>query len=80
MAKLGLYPRSINVGIDKIDVFFLTIYGIIVSGFSLQDSQRKGSFFKKAFLLADTGMKMLLRMSFLVLGNAEVQLQTESLT
>lgn len=40
-AKLGLNPRLINVGAEKIDGSPLTMYHIVVADFLLQDSQKK---------------------------------------
>ena len=62
--KLGLKPRSINVGTQKIDGSALKIHNITLARFSLQDSQERVWFFEKIFLLANINMEVVLRMFF----------------
>lgn len=69
-AKLGLEPRPTNVSAQKIDDSVVETYGMAWASFLLQDSLRRIRFFDKTFLLADTSMKVVLGMSFLVLSNA----------
>lgn len=55
----------------------LEIYGMVSAIFSLQDNPERVQFFKNTFLLADISIKMVLRISFLSLGNTDVKF-TES--
>ena len=71
--KLGLKPRSTNVSAQKIDSSALTTHGIGLASFLLQNSQRRVQFSEKTFLLADTSMKILLKMPFLALSYADVE-------
>ena len=48
--------------------------------FSIQNKKNKIRFFEKAFLLANTSMKVVLWMSFLAFSNADIQFLTESFT
>ena len=79
-AKLGFSTRPTGVGAQKIDGSPLATYGIAVTAFSLQDSLGKVRFFEETFLLADTSMKVVLRILFLALSNADFQFEAERLT
>ncbi len=72
-AKLGLQPRSTNVGSQKIDGLPLETYGMALARFSIQDSLGRVRFFEETFLLADTNMEVVLGMLFLSLSNADVE-------
>ena len=72
-AKIGLTPRSTNVGAQKIDGSPLETYGMVSAEFSLQDSLGRVRFFEETFLLADTNMEVVLGMPFLSLSNADFQ-------
>ncbi len=69
--KLGLTAQKTSVGAQKIDVLLLETYGMVLASFSLQDSLGRVWFFGKTFLLANTSMKVVLRMPFLALSNAD---------
>lgn len=69
-AKIVFSPKSTNFGTQKIDGWLLKTYGMISIGFLIQDSFKRVWYFKKTFLLADTNMKMVLKMPFLSLSNA----------
>lgn len=59
-AKLGLPIWPTGVGTQKFDGSSLATYGMVIAGFSLQDSQGKVRFFEETFLLADTSMEVVL--------------------
>lgn len=82
ITKLGLGSRLINVNIEKIDNLILETYDMTLASFLLQDSLEKIQFFKKTFLLANTHMKMILGMLFLLFSNTDVKFieQPEKLT
>lgn len=69
IAKLGLRPKFTNLSAWKIDSLPLEIYGMASASFSLKDSLKKIWFFEETFLLADTSIEIVLRISFLVFNN-----------
>lgn len=71
-AKLGLITQKIDVNAQKIDYLALMTYEIAIADFSLQDKLGKNSFFEETFLLADTSIKIVFRMPFLTLSDADV--------
>lgn len=71
--KLGLTSKTSNNFAQKIDDSPLKIYDIVLAGFLLQDSFRKVRFFEKTFLLADTSIKVVLKILFLSFSNADFQ-------
>ena len=79
-AQLGLIPRPINVGAQKIDGSTLETYGMASARFSLQDSLGRVRFFEETFLLADISMEVVLRMPFLSFNNADFLFSAEELT
>lgn len=72
-AKLGLRPRSINVGVQKIDSSPLETYGMTLVIFSVWVSLGKIQFFEETFLLANPSIEVVLGMSFLSLNNTNIQ-------
>ncbi len=79
-AKVGLFTQPTAVGAQKIDGSPLSMYGMAVVAFPLQDSLGKVWFFEETFLLANTSMKLVLGMSFLAISNADIQFGAERLT
>ena len=73
VAKIGLTPRSTNVGAQKIDGSPLETYSMVSEEFSSQNSLGRVRFFEETFLLADTNIEMVLGMPFLSLINADFQ-------
>ena len=78
--KLGLRVRKTDVDAQKIDGSTLETYGIVIAGFQVQDKFEKARFFQKAFLVADTSVKVVLGMPFLALSKVEVDLAKKELT
>lgn len=72
-AKLSLRPRPTNVSAQKIDGSVLETYSITSASFLLQDGQRSVRFFEKTFLLHDTSMNIVLRITFLGFDNADIR-------
>ncbi len=71
--KLGLITQKTNVRAQKIDGSSLETHSMTSAKFSLQDSLGWVLFFEETFLLADTNMEVVLRMSFLSLSNADIE-------
>ena len=78
--KLGLVIRKIDVGVQKIDGFALTTYGMVIAGFLLQDKLGRVWFFEETFLLADTSMEVVLGMPFLSLSNVDIRFVEREIT
>lgn len=72
-AILSLTYKPINIGAQKIDKFFLETYSMDLIGFLVQDSLEKVRFFKETFLLANTNMKIVLKILVLFFSNANFQ-------
>lgn len=71
--KLGFSNRKTSVGAQKIDSLLLETYCIVSASFSLLDDLERVWFFEKTFLLVNTSMKVVLKMLFLSLRNANIE-------
>lgn len=80
VAGLGVITRATNVVAQKIHGSPLDLYGIASAGFLLKDSLEKVRFFEETFLLADTNVEVVSRMTFVFLRNADFQFDTGKLT
>lgn len=72
IAKLGLVIQKTNVGAQKIDGSALKTYGMVIVGFSVQNRLEKVLFFEEVFLLANTSIKVVLRIPFLIFLDADI--------
>ncbi len=70
--KRGLKVRNTNVVIQKINGTTLETYGIVISTFSLLDKDNRKRFFEKTFLLVNVSPHIVLRISFLIISNSDV--------
>ncbi len=68
--KLGLTTRRTSIRATKIDDSPLHTYDMISVKFLLQDIRGKVWFFEKTFLLVNTCIKVVLKIPFLALNNA----------
>ena len=73
IAELGFTTQKTSVGAQKIDGLLLETYGMASTRFLVQDSLKKVWFFEETFLLADTSMKLVLKMPFLFFSNTDVK-------
>lgn len=55
-------------------------YGIVIAGFQVQDKFEKARFFQTTFLVADTKIKVVLGMLFLILSKVKVDFSEKKLT
>lgn len=53
---------------------------MVIVEFSIQNKLVKFDFFEETFLLADNSMNVVLKMPFLALNNAKIQIDTENFT
>lgn len=79
-AELGFVTRKTNIAAQKIDSLTLETYGIVIVGFLVQDRLEKVRFFEKTFLLANTSIKVFLRISFLILSDTNIWFVKKKLT
>lgn len=70
--KLGLKVCSINIWAQKIDCSIFKIFKMILANFQIEDKLKKVQFFQESFLLADISMKVVLKMPFFILINANI--------
>ena len=77
--KLGLCIRQTDVGAQKTDRSHLSIFKIVIAGFSLHDKLGKVQFFQETFLVADTRIEVVLVMPFLTLSNADIRFAEQEL-
>lgn len=71
--KLDLKVRQTNVKAKKIDGSIFETFGIMLTSFQMKNKFKKARFFEEKFLLTDINMKVVLRMSFLILSNANIE-------
>ena len=70
--QLGFPIKLIDVGVQKIDSIILDTYGMVVAAFSVVDKANRIRFFKKTFLVANVGLKVVFGILFLTLSNADI--------
>ena len=78
--KLELRVRKTDVGTQMIDRSTLETYGMVITGFQVQDKFGKARFFQETFLVADTSVEVVLGMPFLALSKVEVDFAERELT
>lgn len=72
-SKLSLEICSINIKAQKIDTFNITIFGIALVSFWVEDKRSRSQFFQKFFLLANISMEKVLDMFFLTFSKVKIQ-------
>lgn len=78
-SKLGLPTQKTNIVAQKIDDLALPTYEMPIAGFSVYNKLGKVWFFEDTFLLANTSMKVILRMLFPPFSNEDIQFVVEKL-
>ena len=71
--KLRLCARKIEVGVQKIDGFYLDILEIVIVDFTVKNKLRTVWFFQETFLLANIGLEMVLGIFFLTHSRANIR-------
>ena len=77
--KLGLKARKTNVGAQKIDGSALKTFGMVIADFQIENKGGKPRFFQKTFLVTNTKFKVVLRIFFLKISNANVSFGEKTL-
>lgn len=70
--KLDLKVQLTNVGTQNINGSNHYIFKIAMTGFQINDKLRTLWFFQKTFLMANTNIKMILRMFFRPFSNEDI--------
>ena len=71
--------QATNVSAQKIDDTTLETYGMMVAAFSVTDQADKVRFFEKSFLVANVSPDMVLKMLFLTLSDADIDVLKKKL-
>ena len=71
--KLGLKVCPTDVGAQKIDGSTLKTFEIVLASFQVEETLGMARFFQETFLLADFSVKLVLKMLFLTLSNANIK-------
>lgn len=70
--KLDLNVCFTNIKAQKINTSIFKIFGINLANFQIKNKLNQAQYFEKTFLLADINIKMLQKMTFLTLNNANI--------
>lgn len=70
--KLCFQVRKTNVEVQIINISPLEMFGIVIANFLLQDKLKRAWFFQEIFSLANTSMKMVLEILFLIISKETV--------
>lgn len=71
-AKIGLKIRPTNFKAQKINDFTLDRFKIVLANFQIKDKLGRTRYFQEMFLLASTGIEVVLEMFFLNFNNTNV--------
>ena len=77
--KLGLCTRKIDLGIQKIDGFYLDSFEIVIADCLVNNKLERVRFFQETFLLANISLEMDLRIPFLILSKADIRFAEQEL-
>ena len=77
--QLGLQIQKTDVGAQKIDGSLLATYRIVIAAFQVKYKLGRVQFFQESFLLANTGIEVVLRMLLLTFSNANIQFAEKEL-
>lgn len=69
-----------SVGAKEIAGSTLEIYGIVIAGFYVHDKFGKAGFFQETFLVADTTVKIIFKMSFLTFSKVKIDFTGKQLS
>ena len=78
--RLGLKTRKTNIKAQKIDGSAFETFEMVIADFQEKDKDGRSRFFQETFFVADTKFKMVLRMLFLKISNANVAFGQRTLT
>lgn len=70
--KLVFYTKKINVRVQKIDKFYLYIFGIVIIDCLVQNKLKKIRFFQENFLLTNISLEIVLEIFFLIFSKANI--------
>lgn len=70
--KLDLKVCHTNIKAQKIDSFTLKTFKIVLASFQVEDKLKRAQYFQEIFLLANIGLKVVLKIFFAIVANADV--------
>ena len=70
--ELDIPIRSIDVRVWIINGTMLNTYGMVVVAFSVIDKANQIRFFEKTFLMTNISLKVVFKMLFLIISNANI--------
>lgn len=73
-SKLGLKVRSTNIGAQKINGSTLETFEMTLASFWVKNKLGQARFCQEIFLFANTSVKVILEIPFLILSNANISL------
>lgn len=73
-SKLGLKVRSTNIGAQKINDSILETFEMTLASFCVKNKLGQARFCQEIFLFANTSVKVILEIPFLILSNANISL------
>ena len=80
LINLGLKIYKIKVKAQKIDSSILETFGIVIVDFQVKNKAKKPRFFQETSLIANTKFKIILKMLFLNINNANISFIKKTLT
>lgn len=80
IVKLDFTTQKTSVEVQKIDSLALQTYGMVSASSLLQNRLKKIPFFEKIFSLANTNIKVVLEMLFLLFSNANIRFNIKKFT
>ena len=70
--KLGFWTQKTKIEAQKIDESSLNTFEMVIAGFQVIDKLGSARIFQETFLLANTGIEVILKMLFLTFNNADI--------
>lgn len=77
--KLGFPIWKINISTQKIDKSILKIFKIAITNFQVKNMLKTLVFFRKTFLIANTSIKVVLKILFFIFSNINIGFTKEKL-
>ena len=78
--ELGLQVQKTNIRAQKIDASTLVTYGMVITGFPIQDKFGKARFFQETFQITDISLEVVIQILFWTLSKVEVHFVEKELT
>lgn len=73
IAKLCLNIKKTDFRAQKIDDSTSNTFEIVLANFQLENKLSRARFFQKTFVVANNTLEVILKISFLILSNVDIQ-------